>query len=93
MRPVLWILVGVIAFPVVFGLAGLVYLKTGSHGFSARANPMWAEKFAATQAKIMAMPSDAKDKKNPLSNSPDVIAEGRAHWADHCAICHANNGS
>ena len=21
------------------------------------------------------------------------MAEGRAHWADHCATCHANNGS
>src|SRR5204863_6298374 len=23
----------------------------------------------------------------------DVLADGRAHWADHCAICHANDGS
>jgi mono/diheme cytochrome c family protein len=22
-----------------------------------------------------------------------VIAEAKAHWADHCAQCHANNGS
>jgi len=25
--------------------------------------------------------------------SPDVIAEGMAHYADHCAVCHANDGS
>ena len=22
-----------------------------------------------------------------------VLADGRAHWADHCATCHANDGS
>jgi hypothetical protein len=41
----------------------------------------------------MAMPADAKNKQNPVPNSPQVIAEGKAHWADHCATCHANNGS
>ena len=30
---------------------------------------------------------------NPIPNSPEVLAEARAHWADHCAGCHANNGS
>jgi cytochrome c553 len=28
-----------------------------------------------------------------LAYSPDVLEEGRARWADHCASCHANNGS
>ena len=93
MRPVLWFLLGALAFPLVICLAGMGYLKTGSHGFSARATPMSVEKFAAVQARLMAMPSDAKNKKNPVPNSQQVIAEGRAHWADHCAVCHANNGS
>jgi mono/diheme cytochrome c family protein len=39
------------------------------------------------------MPAEAKNKQNPVPNSPQVIAEGKAHWADHCATCHANNGS
>jgi len=26
-------------------------------------------------------------------NSPEVIAEAMAHFADHCATCHANDGS
>src|SRR5262249_3154584 len=30
---------------------------------------------------------------NPVNVSPDVLAEARAHFADHCASCHANNGS
>jgi hypothetical protein len=27
------------------------------------------------------------------SDTSENQAEARAHWADHCAICHANNGS
>lgn len=25
--------------------------------------------------------------------SDQILQEARAHWADHCAICHANDGS
>ncbi len=28
-----------------------------------------------------------------MPNTPEVLAEARAHWADHCASCHANDGS
>jgi hypothetical protein len=31
--------------------------------------------------------------KNPVRASPEAYAEARAHFADHCAQCHANNGS
>ena len=31
--------------------------------------------------------------RNPLSPTPLNVAEGRDHFADHCAICHANDGS
>jgi len=39
------------------------------------------------------MPSGAATLKNPLQPTPLNIAEARDHYADHCAICHANNGS
>jgi mono/diheme cytochrome c family protein len=41
----------------------------------------------------MAVPAKAKHMKNPVPNTAENMAEARAHWADHCAICHANNGS
>jgi mono/diheme cytochrome c family protein len=41
----------------------------------------------------MAAPGGAKDLANPVPYSPEVLAAARAHWADHCAGCHANNGS
>jgi mono/diheme cytochrome c family protein len=30
---------------------------------------------------------------NPVASSDEVIAEAREHFADHCASCHANDGS
>lgn len=47
----------------------------------------------ATHARAGAMPRDAAALKNPVPNTPEVLAEARAHWADHCATCHANDGS
>ena len=32
-------------------------------------------------------------RRNPVPLTDGVLAEARAHWADHCATCHANNGS
>jgi mono/diheme cytochrome c family protein len=41
----------------------------------------------------MAVPDSAKALTNPTPDSAEVLADARAHWADHCATCHANNGS
>jgi mono/diheme cytochrome c family protein len=30
--------------------------------------------------------------KNPVPLTPQVLADGRAHFADHCAGCHGNDG-
>ena len=62
-------------------------------GFSARDQPSALETYVARTARSMAVPSRAKSEKNLFAGSPELIAEGRAHFADHCAICHANNGS
>jgi len=69
---------------------GLVSIR---HGFSARDNPSWVETIVARTTRSMAVPTGAKRLKNPIPNTPDNLAEARAHFADHCAICHANNGS
>jgi len=31
--------------------------------------------------------------RNPVSCSDEDLKEAREHWADHCATCHANDGS
>jgi len=62
-------------------------------GFSARAEPSWIERSIAVTLRRAAVPAAARDARNPFPASPEVLAETRAHFADHCASCHANNGS
>ena len=61
-------------------------------GFSARDNPSGIETIIATTARQLAVPSQYRQLRNPLSASPDLHA-GMEHFADHCATCHANDGS
>jgi mono/diheme cytochrome c family protein len=62
-------------------------------GFSAREQPSAFERYVARTARKLAVPSKARQEKNPFPPSPESMTEARAHFADHCAICHANNGS
>ncbi len=61
-------------------------------GFSARENPSWIEALAAGIAKRLAVPAIYR-MKNPYPATAENIREGEEHFADHCATCHANNGS
>jgi mono/diheme cytochrome c family protein len=83
-----WLLAFASVILVVAGAAAAV-----RRGFSARDQPSALETYVARTARSMAVPSRAKSEKNPFAASPELIAEGRAHFADHCAICHANNGN
>ena len=74
-------------------LAGLIWLRYFTGAFSAREQPTNLERWLANEARYLAMPNSAKRLKNPVAYSPEVLEEARAHWADHCASCHANNGS
>jgi mono/diheme cytochrome c family protein len=69
------------------------FIWIGSRGISARAQPARLETFVARTMRRLAIPRSARELKNPVPKSPDVIAEGMAHYADHCAACHANDGS
>jgi mono/diheme cytochrome c family protein len=62
-------------------------------GVSARAEPSALEALVARRLRHWSIPVGARDQKNPIPPSPEVVAEGRGHFADHCAICHANDGS
>src|SRR5882724_5782291 len=62
-------------------------------GLSARAQPSALEAAIARNARKMATPADARNTKIPIPDSPEVQREARLHFADHCAICHGNNGS
>ena len=62
-------------------------------GFSTRTPPGAMETTLATSMRGAAIPSRYRSMRNPVAASPDVMREGMEHWADHCAACHANDGS
>jgi mono/diheme cytochrome c family protein len=62
-------------------------------GISARAKPSRLEARVARTLRSWAIPSEAREATNPIAASPRVLAAGLAHFADHCASCHGNDGS
>jgi len=76
-----------------FGVGAYMMHNMMEHGFSTRTEPMPMEKTLATAIRGRAIPSRYKTLKNPVASTPEVIHAGMAHWADHCAACHANNGN
>jgi cytochrome c len=62
-------------------------------GFSAKTEPHALEVFIARQTRHLAIPIETRNAPNPIPLNPDVIKESLAHFADHCALCHANDGS
>src|SRR5213593_1296459 len=82
----------ILVLVVVFAGIGLYGSSIASRGFSAKTAPSSAEEFVARRLRRLAMPRAASDAKNPVEVSPEVLSAGRAHWADHCATCHGNDG-
>jgi mono/diheme cytochrome c family protein len=76
---------------VISGAAALALLLR--HGFSARAQPLATEAFVARRLRRLAIPRNAREARDPIPGTPEILAEARAHFADHCAICHANDGN
>jgi len=62
-------------------------------GVSTRVEPTATEAILALAARHFATPRAERAARNPIVLTDAVLVEGRAHWADHCATCHANDGS
>ena len=86
----LLIIVAVIGMVGAFGWVGYRLFTTG---FSAKTEPHAIEVFMARQIRHLAIPIEQRNTPNPVPLSPDLLQEGLAHFADHCATCHANDGS
>jgi mono/diheme cytochrome c family protein len=76
------------------GVAGAATFgwMTIRRGFSARDNPSVMEVYMAKTARKLAIPASDRDAKNPFVPTAEVLSEARAHFADHCATCHGNDG-
>lgn len=75
----------------VAALAGLGYAILRG-GLSTRVEPLPGEAWLARRARHLAVPGSERARANPVPATPAAIAAGRAHFADHCAACHANDG-
>jgi mono/diheme cytochrome c family protein len=83
-----------VALVLVFAMVAFVgVFRISTRGISSRAQPGYVETVVARSLRHLAIPRSAREQKNPVERTPDVVAEGMAHFADHCAGCHANNGS
>ena len=87
-RPLYIVVLSVIGFLGLIAAAGYFL----SRGFSARTEPSSAEAFIARRLRRLAIPRHASEAANPVISSPEVLSAGMAHWADHCATCHGNDG-
>jgi mono/diheme cytochrome c family protein len=71
------------------GAAGLVALRGG---ISARPEPSAVEAALARRVRHLAVPAAAQAMQNPVPSSVDGLRRARAHFADHCASCHGDDG-
>src|SRR5215467_8617138 len=83
---------------ILFGLAlvviGISIAASVLHGgLSTKATPTKLEAFVARNARHLAIPRNARLTQNPVLDSLEIQREARMHFADHCAICHGNDGS
>lgn len=87
-----WAIVATSALALVLlGVVGLgAVLLHG--GMGARTEPSPLESSLALKLRRLGLRA-SRDKLNPVLASAEVLAEGRAHFADHCASCHGNDGS
>ena len=61
-------------------------------GFSAHDEPSRVEAMMARSMRHWAVPADLRDMRNPVPPTPELLSEALAHFADHCATCHGNDG-
>lgn len=71
----------------------MAWLRAGGAGARGAAAPGVIESIVARAARSSAIPPREKARMNPIPLSEEAIADGLTHFADHCASCHANDGS
>ena len=83
----------IVVIPVaLFGAAIAVVASLLHDGVSARARPTRLETMVARKVRHFAIPANAQATPNPVLASAEELRDARIHFADHCAICHANDG-
>lgn len=84
------LVIGIVGTLALLGWFGYQSFTTG---FSAKAEPHALEVLMARQVRYLAIPLEHRNKTNPVAVTPEILQDGLTHFADHCATCHANDGS
>ena len=92
MRPAIKGALVTLAILAVAGVLGAVIFVKAT-GLSARATPGALETAVARRLRALAVPSEYARLANPVLLNDESVRNGMAHFADHCAQCHANDGS
>ena len=81
----------------VAALIGVAAIATGvwfwSSGIATHTAPSTFEAAVSRTARGTMIPAAARHRRNPVPATAETVQAGLEHWADHCATCHANNGS
>lgn len=86
-RFLLWSAIAIL----VLGFAAAMWLR-GS-GISARRDSWPGEERIARAAWKHMVPKATREAANPVPATPDNLEGALEHFADHCAMCHGNDGS
>jgi mono/diheme cytochrome c family protein len=79
---------------VIVAAAGAVAAYSiASRGLGTRVPPSALEATISRAFRTLATPRAMRNAKNPVAPTADVLDEALAHFADHCASCHGNDGS
>jgi mono/diheme cytochrome c family protein len=78
----------------IVGLATVVgALWFASQGIGSKATPGPIETRVARAVRHQLVPAAARSRTNPDPATAETLKAGMAHWADHCASCHGNDGA
>jgi mono/diheme cytochrome c family protein len=91
MKRLLRLLAWLAFLTIVAGAAVMLVLQ--GRGVSARPQPSGIESRVALFMRAWLTPATYKGLKNPVSDTEENFIAAREHFADHCASCHANDGS
>lgn len=80
-----------VAAVAIVAIASYAWL-TIRRGFSAHDRPSAVERVVARSVRSLAVPARAKGLQNPVPLTDEALSDARAHFADHCASCHDNDG-
>ncbi|MDH4066554.1 MAG: cytochrome c [Acidobacteriota bacterium] len=73
--------------------AGFAAYSVTSRGLSTRVEPSTVEEQLALAMRRLATPTAERERGNPVELTDAVMEDALEHFADHCASCHANDGS